>query len=60
MPGSPLQRPYKELNMTDFNALRQETDEIIQNLLDDGSDPDALYIIEHHVCLLYTSDAADE
>ena len=35
--------------MTDFNALRQETDEIIQNLLDDGSDPDALYIIEHHV-----------
>ncbi len=35
--------------MTDFNALRQETDEIIANLLADGSDPDALYIIEHHV-----------
>lgn len=35
--------------MTDFNALRQETDKIIANLLADGSDPDALYIIEHHV-----------
>ena len=52
MPGSPLQRPYKELNMTDFNALRQETDEIIQNLLDDGSDPDSLYIIEHTMILI--------
>ncbi|KAE9529813.1 ribonuclease E inhibitor RraB [Testudinibacter aquarius] len=27
----------------------QETQEIIQDLLDDGSDPQALYIIEHHV-----------
>ncbi|WGE41405.1 ribonuclease E inhibitor RraB [Actinobacillus equuli] len=35
--------------MYDFNELRQETDEIIENLLKDGSDPDALYIIEHHV-----------
>ncbi|MBF0785566.1 ribonuclease E inhibitor RraB [Muribacter muris] len=35
--------------MYDFNALRTETDEIIASLLADGSDPDALYIIEHHV-----------
>lgn len=35
--------------MYDFNQLRQETDEIIENLLQDGSDPEALYIIEHHV-----------
>lgn len=35
--------------MYDLALLRQETDEIIQNLLDDGSDPEALYIIEHHV-----------
>lgn len=35
--------------MYDLNELRQETDEIIENLLQDGSDPDALYIIEHHV-----------
>ncbi|QLB15399.1 ribonuclease E inhibitor B [Mannheimia granulomatis] len=35
--------------MFDLAALRQETDEIIENLLKDGSDPDALYIIEHHV-----------
>lgn len=35
--------------MYDLTLLRQETDEIIQNLLDDGSDPEALYIIEHHV-----------
>ncbi|MCW9699767.1 ribonuclease E inhibitor RraB [Avibacterium sp. 20-129] len=26
-----------------------ETREIIQNLLKDGSDPEALYIIEHHI-----------
>ncbi|MCW9717391.1 ribonuclease E inhibitor RraB [Avibacterium sp. 21-599] len=26
-----------------------ETREIIQNLLNDGSDPEALYIIEHHI-----------
>lgn len=35
--------------MYDFNELRQETDEIIENLLKDGSDPEALYIIEHHI-----------
>ncbi|SUT89794.1 ribonuclease E inhibitor RraB [Actinobacillus lignieresii] len=35
--------------MYDLNELRQETDEIIENLLNDGSDPEALYIIEHHV-----------
>lgn len=35
--------------MYDLTALRQETDEIIENLLQDGSDPDALYIIEHHI-----------
>lgn len=29
--------------------LRQETDDIIRSLLEDGSDPEALYIIEHHV-----------
>lgn len=35
--------------MYDMNQLRQETDEIIANLLQDGSDPDALYIVEHHI-----------
>ncbi|MDH2924983.1 hypothetical protein EV693_102212 [Nicoletella semolina] len=35
--------------MHDLQQLRQETDEIIANLLNDGSDPDALYIIEHHI-----------
>lgn len=35
--------------MTDYTQLRQETDEIIENLLADGSDPEALYIIEHHI-----------
>ncbi|MDG2960509.1 ribonuclease E inhibitor RraB [Bisgaard Taxon 10/6] len=29
--------------------LQAETREIIANLLKDGSDPDALYIIEHHI-----------
>ncbi len=28
---------------------REETREIIVDLLNDGSDPDALYIIEHHI-----------
>ncbi|WP_029686352.1 ribonuclease E inhibitor RraB [Tatumella saanichensis] len=28
---------------------REETREIIEELLDDGSDPDALYTIEHHL-----------
>ena len=48
--------------MTNFNELQEETREIITDLLNDGSDPDALYIIEHHIahydfdtCLLYTS-----
>ena len=36
--------------MTNFNELQEETREIITDLLNDGSDPDALYI-----CLLYTS-----
>ncbi|OOF79320.1 ribonuclease E inhibitor B [Rodentibacter caecimuris] len=35
--------------MTDFVALQAETREIITDLLNDGSDPSALYIIEHHV-----------
>lgn len=35
--------------MYNLTELRQETDEIIENLLADGSDPEALYIIEHHV-----------
>lgn len=35
--------------MYDVNELNQETDEIISSLLADGSDPEALYIIEHHV-----------
>ncbi|MCT8565903.1 ribonuclease E inhibitor RraB [Glaesserella parasuis] len=35
--------------MYNLTELRQETDEIINSLLDDGSDPEALYIIEHHV-----------
>ncbi|PJG82334.1 ribonuclease E inhibitor RraB [Caviibacterium pharyngocola] len=29
--------------------LQAETREIIADLLNDGSDPDALYIIEHHI-----------
>ncbi len=29
--------------------LQNETREIIADLLNDGSDPDALYIIEHHI-----------
>ncbi|HGO5816202.1 TPA: ribonuclease E inhibitor RraB [Mannheimia haemolytica] len=35
--------------MYNFDELRTETDEIISSLLADGSDPEALYIIEHHV-----------
>lgn len=35
--------------MYDLHVLRQETDKIIEKLLKDGSDPKALYIIEHHV-----------
>lgn len=35
--------------MSALTALQQETREIIDQLLNDGSDPDALYIIEHHI-----------
>ncbi|AMW17126.1 ribonuclease E inhibitor RraB [Glaesserella parasuis] len=35
--------------MYNLTELRQETDEIINSLLADGSDPEALYIIEHHI-----------
>ncbi|MDH2998840.1 RNase E inhibitor protein [Pasteurellaceae bacterium LFhippo2] len=35
--------------MYDLTELRQETDEIIESLLADGSDPEALYIVEHHI-----------
>ena len=35
--------------MTDLTELKAETREIISDLLNDGSDPEALYIIEHHV-----------
>ncbi|MDO9949088.1 ribonuclease E inhibitor RraB [Glaesserella parasuis] len=35
--------------MYNLTELRQETDEIIKSLLADGSNPEALYIIEHHV-----------
>lgn len=37
-----MMKPNKE-------ELLHETREIIADLLNDGSDPDALYIIEHHV-----------
>ncbi|CDG98208.1 conserved hypothetical protein [Xenorhabdus bovienii str. puntauvense] len=39
------------IGMADPHALeeqREETRLIIEELLEDGSDPDALYIIEHH------------
>ena len=35
--------------MNDLAELQVETREIITELLNDGSDPDALYIIEHHI-----------
>ncbi len=35
--------------MYNLDELRTETDETISSLLADGSDPEALYIIEHHV-----------
>ncbi|WP_373818211.1 ribonuclease E inhibitor RraB [Glaesserella sp.] len=35
--------------MYNITELNQETSEIIDSLLRDGSDPDALYIIEHHI-----------
>ena len=35
--------------MSHLDELKTETREIITDLLNDGSDPDALYIIEHHI-----------
>ena len=35
--------------MTNLDELQAETREIITDLLNDGSDPNALYIIEHHI-----------
>lgn len=35
--------------MYNHTELRKKTDEIIAYLLEDGSDPEALYIIEHHI-----------
>ncbi|MDO4627092.1 MAG: ribonuclease E inhibitor RraB [Pasteurellaceae bacterium] len=35
--------------MANLEALQAETREIISELLNDGSDPNALYIIEHHI-----------
>ncbi|WP_040977271.1 ribonuclease E inhibitor RraB [Necropsobacter massiliensis] len=35
--------------MTELDALQAQTREIIEDLLSDGSDPAALYIIEHHI-----------
>lgn len=34
---------------TELAELQAKTREIIEELLADGSDPDALYIIEHHI-----------
>ena len=35
--------------MSHLDELKAETCEIIADLLNDGSDPNALYIIEHHI-----------
>lgn len=35
--------------MEDLESFKAETREIITNLFNDGSDPNALYIIEHHI-----------
>ena len=35
--------------MANYQQLQEETREIIADLLNDGSNPDALYIIEHHI-----------
>ena len=35
--------------MANYQELQDETREIITDLLNDGSDPKALYIIEHHI-----------
>ena len=42
---------YEEL----LEEQREETRAIIEELLEDGSDPDALYTIEHHL----SSDSFD-
>lgn len=34
---------------TEIALAQKETDSIIEELLSDGSDPDALYLIEHHI-----------
>jgi len=39
----------KDFIMSKLAELQAETREIIADLLNDGSDPDALYIIEHHI-----------
>lgn len=35
--------------MSKTKQLQEETRKIIHDLLNDGSDPNALYIIEHHI-----------
>lgn len=35
--------------MTELEQLQVETREIIADLFNDGSDPNALYIVEHHI-----------
>ncbi|WP_373101244.1 MULTISPECIES: ribonuclease E inhibitor RraB [Pasteurellaceae] len=35
--------------MAEIDELQAQTREIIEDLLNDGSDPAALYIIEHHI-----------
>ena len=35
--------------MSHLDELKAETREIIADLLNDGSNPNALYIIEHHI-----------
>ena len=32
-----------------FNYQKQENKDIIKSLIDDGSDPDAIYVMEHHI-----------
>ena len=39
----------KDFIMSKLAELQAETREIIEDLLNDGSDPNALYIIEHHI-----------
>lgn len=37
------------MRKTLFEQQQQETEIIIEELLNDGSDPDAIYVIEHHL-----------